>query len=55
MGDLARRVLLMEENAVKYEERLAGSVTNLGRSQAQGSTRRSKLLTFCVTFSLKCK
>ena len=32
MGDLARRVLLMEENAVKYEERLAGSVTNLGRT-----------------------
>jgi len=29
VGDLSRRVLLMEENAVKYEERLAGCITNL--------------------------
>jgi len=32
VGDLARRVLLMEENAVKYEERLAGSITNLAKT-----------------------
>jgi len=32
VGDLARRVLLMEENAVKYEERLAISVTNLAKT-----------------------
>ena len=32
VGDLARRVLLMEENAVKYEERLAKSVTNLAKT-----------------------
>ena len=32
VGDLARRVLLMEENAVKYEERLAVSVTNLAKT-----------------------
>ena len=29
VGDLARRLLLLEENAVKSEERLAGAVTNL--------------------------
>ena len=29
VGDLARRLLLLEENAVKSEERLAGIVTNL--------------------------
>lgn len=32
VGDLARRLLLLEENAVKSEERLAGSVTNLAKS-----------------------
>merc|ERR1711936_3046 len=29
VGDLARRLLQLEENAVKSEERLAGAVTNL--------------------------
>merc|ERR550525_1139060 len=29
VGDLARRVLLMEENAVKYEERLAKATLEL--------------------------
>merc|ERR1719466_459007 len=29
VGDLARRLLLMEEQAIKSEERLAISVTNL--------------------------
>merc|ERR1719350_2429808 len=32
VGDLARRVLLMEENSVKYEERLALAVTNLAKT-----------------------
>lgn len=32
VGDLARRLLLLEENAVKSEERLAISVTNLART-----------------------
>jgi len=32
VGDLARRLLLLEENAVKSEERLAVSVTNLARA-----------------------
>ena len=32
VGDLARRVLLMEENAVKYDERLAKSVTELAKT-----------------------
>jgi len=32
VGDLARRLLLLEENAVKSEERLAVSVTNLAKS-----------------------
>jgi len=35
VGDLARRVLLMEENAVKYEERLAVSVTNLAKTSIE--------------------
>jgi len=35
VGDLARRVLLMEENAVKYEERLAVSVTNLAKTSLE--------------------
>merc|ERR1711974_405879 len=34
-GDLARRVLLMEENAVKYEGRLAVSVTNLAKTSIE--------------------
>lgn len=32
VGDLARRLLLLEENAVKSEERLAISVTNLAKT-----------------------
>jgi len=32
VGDLSRRVLLMEDNAVKYEERLASSITNLAKT-----------------------
>jgi len=32
VGDLSRRMLLMEENAVKYEERLAVCVTNLAQT-----------------------
>lgn len=32
VGDLARRVLLMEDNSVKYEERLAVSVTTLAKT-----------------------
>jgi len=32
VGDLARRLLLLEENAVKSEERLAAAVTNLAKS-----------------------
>ena len=32
VGDLARRLLLLEENAVKSEERLAVAVTNLAKS-----------------------
>jgi len=32
VGDLSRRMLLMEENAVKYEERLAICVTNLAKT-----------------------
>ena len=32
MGDLARRLLLMEEQAIKSEERLAISVTNLAKT-----------------------
>merc|ERR1719431_1167794 len=32
VGDLARRVLLMEENAVKYDDRLAKSVTHLANT-----------------------
>merc|ERR1712051_948669 len=32
VGDLARRLLLMEEQAVKSEERLAISVTNLAKT-----------------------
>ena len=32
MGDLARRLLLLEESAVKSEERLAISATNLAKT-----------------------
>ena len=32
MGDLARRLLLLEETAVKSEERLAISATNLAKT-----------------------
>jgi len=35
VGDLARRVLLMEENSTKYEERLAVSVTNLAKTSLE--------------------
>lgn len=32
VGDLARRLLLLEENAVKADERLAVAVTNLAKT-----------------------
>merc|ERR1712155_98117 len=35
VGDLARRLLLMEEQAIKSEERLAISVTNLAKTSLE--------------------
>ena len=38
VGDLARRLMLMEEQATRSEERLAISVTNLGNTSIQADT-----------------
>ena len=38
VGDLARKLLLMEENSSKSEERLAGSVTNLAKTSNTADT-----------------
>ena len=51
MGDLARRLLLLEDNAVKSEERLGLSVTSLGRASTtadRGSKEQQDIAATCA-------
>ena len=51
VGDLSRRMLLMEENAVKYEERLAVCVTNLAQTSLladKGLKSENEFMQSCI-------
>ena len=51
MGDLARRLLLLEDSAVKSEERLGLSVTSLGRASTtadRGSKAQQDIAATCA-------
>ena len=51
VGDLARRLLLLEDNAVKSEERLGQSVTSLGRASTtadRGSKAQQDIAATCA-------